>query len=385
MSLPLRFLPLVWKQVARRRTQALLTAGGVALAMFLFTLLRSLGEGVAEATEETAADATLVVYRESRFCPFTSRMPERYAPEIEKVDGVASVTPMRVVVSNCRASLDVVTFRGVPKEAFAAREAARFRLVEGSLADWTSRADAALLGRTLAERRRLRVGDRFDATGVTVTVSGIFESDEAQDQNVAYVDLAFLQRSVGRGQLGVVTQFVVRVTDPARLDDVAARIDARFRGEPDPTSTRSEKAFTARAAADVLELVRFGEWVALACAAAVLALVANAIALSVQDRMRDLAVMETLGYTGRLLAGLVVLESATLAVVGGVIGTLGAALTLHFGSPSLSNEGLSIGFSTSPGVWAAGLGVAAAAGVLAGLVPAWRVARFDLVSAFRST
>lgn len=379
-----RFVPLVLKQLVRRPTPSLLTAGGVALAMFLFTLLRALGAGVAEATESGSADATLVVYRENRFCPFTSRLPERYTSTIAALPGVASVTPMRVVVSNCRASLDVVTFRGVPREAFAEREAAGFRIVGGSLADWRARGDAALVGKTLADRRRLRPGDRFDSSGVTVTVAAVFDSDAAQDRNAAYVDLGFLQRASGTAQTGVVTQFVVRVEDPARLDEVARAIDDAHRSEPDPTSTRSEKAFTARLAADVMELVRFASWVAFGCAAAVLALVANAIALAVQDRVRDLAVMETLGYTGLRLAALVVAESSALALAGGVAGIGAAAATLHVWSPSVTNEGLSIGFSMSLSVTCAALATALGSGVLAALVPAWRVARLDVVGSFRA-
>ena len=220
--------------------------------------------------------------------------------------------------------------------------------------------------------------------GVTVTVAAVFESDEPQDKNVAYVDLPFLQLSQGGQQLGIVTQFLVRVTDPTQLDAVAERVDAELKTEQDPTTTRSEKAFTARAAGDVMELVRFASWVAIGCAAAVLALVANAIVLSVQDRVRDLAVFETLGYTGRLLAGLVVLESAFLAFTGGALGTGAAVVALQVWSPSLSNEGLSIGFPTGPDVWLVGLAVSAVTGILAGLAPAWRVARLDLVGSFRA-
>src|SRR5687768_11185966 len=125
---PFRMLPLVVKQVTRRRTRTLLTVLGVAAAMFLFVAIRSLQEGVAAATEETSKDATLVVYRENRFCPFTSRLPERYDAAIRRVAGVTEVTPAMIVVSNCRASLDVITFRGVPAEAFAKGDAAAFRI-----------------------------------------------------------------------------------------------------------------------------------------------------------------------------------------------------------------------------------------------------------------
>ena len=73
-----RFFPLIFKQVLRQRTRSLLTILGVATAMFLFTVVEAVQAGMREATEQTAKDTTLVVYRENRFCPFTSKLPERY-------------------------------------------------------------------------------------------------------------------------------------------------------------------------------------------------------------------------------------------------------------------------------------------------------------------
>src|SRR5206468_6635677 len=132
-----------------------------------------------------------------------------------------------------------------------------FKLLSGSVAQWKDRTDAALLGETLANRRGLTVGDRFDAAGVTVYVAGVVRSDEPQDQNVSYVHLPFLQRASGDHRLGVVTQFNVKVDDPKQLDPVAAAIDAEFKHDPEPTQTSAEKAFVARAAADVVHLVGF--------------------------------------------------------------------------------------------------------------------------------
>src|SRR5688572_28128765 len=199
--LNLKFIPLVFKQIARHRTRTLLTVAGVATAMFLFTAVQAMQAGVGEATQTTAKDTTLVVYRENRFCPATSRLPEYYGDRIAKVPHVVSVVPMKIVVNNCRTSLDVVTFRGVPEESFVAHYVKDFKLLAGSIEQWKSRTDAALLGETLAERRGLKVGDRFDAAGVTVYVGGIVHSDEPQDQNVAYVHLQFLQRATGDRKL----------------------------------------------------------------------------------------------------------------------------------------------------------------------------------------
>src|SRR3954452_367525 len=222
--LSLKFIPLVWKQVVRHRARTLLTLVGVATAMFLFTAVQAMQAGVREATQTTARDTTLVVYRQNRFCPATSRLPEYYGDRIARMAHVASVVPMKIVVNNCRTSLDVVTFRGVPEDAFVEHYVKSFKLLSGSIDDWKNRTDAALLGETLANRRGLKVGDRFDAAGVTVYVAGIARSDEPQDQNVGYVHLAFLQRASGDRKLGVVTQFNVKVDDPAQLDSVAKAI-----------------------------------------------------------------------------------------------------------------------------------------------------------------
>src|SRR5687768_2132824 len=252
---------------------------------------------------------------------------------------------MKIVVNNCKTSLDVVTFRGVPKDRFVETYVPKFKLVSGSTSDWKSRTDAALLGETLANRRGLKVGDRFDAAGVTVFVAGIVRSSEPQDQNVAYVHLQFLQRASGSRKLGVVTQFNVKVDDPQRLDEVAKAIDAEFARDPDPTSTSAEKAFVARAAQDVIGIVRFTRWLGWGCLAAVLALVGNAIVLSVQDRIREHAVLQTLGYTGSLIARLIVVEGVMLGLIGGALGTVAALALVKWGHLSLSSEGLSVHMS----------------------------------------
>jgi putative ABC transport system permease protein len=380
----IRFTPLVWKQVIRHRLRTTLTILGVATGMFLHATVASLDQGVRAATSASARDNLLVVYRENRFCPFTSRLPEDYDRRLRAVPGVADVVPMRIVVSNCRASLDVVTYRGVRKEEFSVGEARKFRILDGSLDAWLLRSDAALVGATLAERRGFRVGDRFDSSGLTVTVAAIFESPEPQDRNVAYVDLPFLQRAPGARQEGKVTQFNVRVDDPSRMDEVARAIDAEFASAEEPTSTRSEKAFVARAAGDVMELVGFTRWVALGGLLAVLGLVANTIVLSVQDRVRDFGVLQTLGYTGGLLARLVVMEGVLLSLLGGLLGVGASVLLVSLSSFSLSNEGLSIDLVAGPAVWIGGLGASLLLGVLAGAVPAWRASRIPIASTFRA-
>jgi putative ABC transport system permease protein len=379
----LRFAPLIIKQVVRHRTRSFLTIGGVAIAMFLFCIVQAMHSGVQRATEITSQDTTLVVYRENRYCPFASRLPQWYEDRIAKVPGVREVIPMRIVVNNCRVGLDVVTFRGVQPEKMP-MVARSFTFIEGSIDQWQRRGDAAILGESLARRRGFRAGQSFDAAGLTVYVAGVVRSSEPQDQNVAYVHLDFLQRSASRVQDGIVTQFNVRVDDPAQLEQVAAAIDEQFRSDPEPTQTRPEKAFVARAAADVIEIVGFTRWLGWGALAAVLALVANAVVLSVQDRIKEHAIMQTLGFRSSLVAGLIIAESTLLGLAGGAIGTAGAVILLRLWSLNLSVEGVTVQAATDASVVLVGLFLAITLGLLAGLIPAWRASRREIAACFRA-
>jgi putative ABC transport system permease protein len=381
----LRFLPLIAKSVLRYRTRSLLAAGGVALAMSLFGAVEAMQAGVERATVRTAQDNVLVVYRENRFCPFASRLPQFYRDRIARVDGVAGVVPMRIIVSNCRASLDVVTFRGVPADDFARSLLPRMEFVAGSLDAWHSRSDAAVLGEALAQRRRARVGDRFTSAGISVYVAGIVRSADPQDRNVAYTHLGFLQESAQRGGTGgIVTQFNVLVRDPDRLQEVARAIDAEFESERDPTQTWPEKTFVARAAADLVAMVAFATWLAIGALIAVAALVGNAIVLALQDRVREHAILQTLGYRGSLVVRLVVGEGALLGLLGGAVGSGAAALLIGRGRYAFANEGLNVELETSVGTVLLGLAVAAAIGAAASVVPALLAARRDVVDSLRA-
>lgn len=380
---PLRYMPYVLKQITRNRVRTLLTAAGIAIAMFLFTAVQAMQAGVTLATQETADDTTLVVYRKDRYCPATSTLPQDYQPKIERIEGVERAIPVKVVVSNCRTSLDVVTFRGVPKDDFIEDRGSKITLIAGSYEEWKRRTDASLLGETLAMRRGLEPGMTFDAAGITSYVAGVIRSEDPQDQNVAYTALEFVQLA-GANRLGIVTQFNVKVTDSSYLEQVAAEIDELFRVAQEPTATFTEKAFVGRIADDVIELVAFASWLGLGCLAAVLALVANSIILSVQSRVSEHAVLQTLGYSGTLIAGLIIVEGVILSLAGGLIGAIAAIGVAEYGSFALSVEGQSIPITAGPGLLASGLLVCGGIGVAAGLVPAVQASRREIAACFRA-
>ena len=377
MSAILNLLRLSWTQLSRHRVRSLLTVLGVASGMFLFTAVETLQRSLAKATEQTAADTTLVVYRQNRFCPSASRLPEHYADEIRRIDGVRDVIPVQIVVNNCGASLDVITFRGVPDDQLA-KFAPEIQVIAGSMEEWQKRGDGALLGEVFAQRRGLKPGDRFDGAGVTVTVAGILRSPFPQDNNVAYVKLPFLQRASKAG-LGVVTQFNVRVNSSQDLKPVAKAIDERFHSDAQPTDTRPEKAFFAETAAELIELIGFTRWLGIGAVLAVTALVANALLLVVRGRVKENAVLRTLGYPGRAIGCLVIGEGGMLGLAGGVAGVGLSAAFLRWQSFTMGNEGQTLAIQPDAAVIITGIVAALVLGIFASLWPAWQAVMQPIV------
>ncbi len=382
MNAAINLLKLAWIQLTRHRVRSLLTILGVASGMFLFTAVETLQRSLGKATEASAADTTLVVYRENRFCPAASRLPEHYADEIRKIPGVREVIPVQIVVNNCGASLDVVTFRGVPDELLR-KFAPEIEIMEGSEEEWRRRDDGALLGEVFAKRRGLTPGDRFDAAGVTVTVSGILRSPFAQDNNVAYVKLPFLQQA-SRAGLGVVTQFNVRVTESKQLEPVATAIDELFRSGQEPTDTRPEKAFFAETASELVELIGFTRWLGIAAVIAVGGLVANALLLVVRGRVKENAVLRTLGFPGRAIGWLVLSEGGMLGLAGGMVGVGLAAGFLRWQSFTMGNEGQTLAIQPDATVIAVGVLASLTLGIFASLWPAYQAMTQPIVKNLRS-
>lgn len=381
MKQALNLFLLAAKQALRHRTRSILTLLGVAIGMFLFSSVESMQAALREATETTAADTTLVVYRENRFCPATSRLPEHYLSRIRDIEGVAEAIPVQVAVNNCGASLDVIAFRGVPGDQLD-RYNPDLELLEGSYGAWTARSDGALVGEHFARRRNLSPGDTFEAVGVRVQVEGIIRSPNPQDNNVAYVHLPFLQQA-SRVGLGTVTQFNVRVAHPDFLEPVAREIDALFAADIAPTLTRPEKAFFAQTAKDMIEMIGFTRWLGLGAVLGVLGLVANALLLAARTRVKEGAILQTIGFPRQAIGWLVVFEGTLLGLAGGFLGSLGAAAFLGWRRFTFGNEGLTLALSPSFSVTLAGIGVALLLALLASLWPALEAARRPIVQSLR--
>src|SRR5438270_78430 len=218
-----RFAPYVLKSLWRHRTRTALTVSGSAVALFVFCFIGAVREGLAALTRDQAADRTLIVFQANRFCPSTSRLPEDYARAIGKLPGVQDVVPIQVFMNNCRASLDLVVFHGIPPEKL--KTARDLKLVTGAWSSFERQRDAAVVGQALARRRGLSVGQKFSVGEVTVTVAGIYTAAHPAEENFLYTHLEFLQRARGLNSVGMVTQFEVRLADGADVGATCRAID----------------------------------------------------------------------------------------------------------------------------------------------------------------
>jgi putative ABC transport system permease protein len=377
----MKFLPYILKTLWRHRSRTILTVSGSAVAVYVFCFVGAIQEGMDDLRRRQQAKGSLITFQANKFCPATSHLPQDYDEQIARLDGVREVIPIQVFTNNCRASLDVVVFYGVPPKLL--RVARDFELVSGSWAEYEQHQDAAVVGRAVAARRGIRTGDKFSIGDLSVQVAGVFESDDPAEENYIYSHLDFLQRGKGMDRVGTVTQLEVLLDHGVDLDAKSVEIDRALQGGPVETTTRPKGVFQAKSLGDLTQLIGMAHYLGYACVGLVLALVATTTIMSVEDRIAEHAVLQTIGFSGATVFRLVMTESVLLSVAGGGAGVMAAMLSLELSSLSIGAEAVTIAFTPSFRLAALGLIVSAVAGALAGVAPALHASAADIVPALR--
>lgn len=376
-----KFTPYVLKTLWRHRARTLLTVGGAGVAMFVFCFVGSVQEGLRRLTHDEDSQRTLIVFQENRFCPTSSRLPQDYARRITDIPGVVDVMPVQVWTNNCRASLDIVVFNGAPPQQL--RKARDLTLASGNWSEFETRRDAAIVGRNVAQRRRLKPGDQFSIGEMSVKVAGVFTSPVPAEENLIYTSLDYLQYGRGKEFTGIATQLEVKTADGVDPDALARRIDEVLKDGPVATTTRRKGAFQASTLSDLIDLIDFAHWLGYACLGLVLSLVATTTVMSVQDRIQEHAVLQTLGLRPSRVFRLVIAESMLVCAIGGLVGTATALAALSFGGLAIGAEGVTIAFRPSAELAVSSLTVSLVVGVIAGLFPAIQAGKTPIVSALR--
>lgn len=379
-----KLAPFVLKTLWRHRTRTLLTLSGTAVGLFVFCFVGSIQEGLDDLLGQREARQSLIVFQAHKFCPGTSRLPQDYAQKIAQLPGVRDVVPIQVFTNNCRASLKIEVFYGLPPEKL--RSARDFRLIEGSFEEFQDHQDAALVGRAVAERNdQIGIGKTFKLGDYTVVVAGIFACDQnAAEENHIYTHLEFLQRPPGRkSQVGTVTQLEVLLEPGVDADQKCRAIDEALRGGQVETETRTKGAFQAKSLGDLSELLGLVHYLGLACVGVVLMLVTTTTVMAVGDRIREHAVLQTLGFSTLRIFGLVIAESVIIGTLGGVIGVGLAMGYLAYSDMAIGADAVTVSFTPSLDLALLGLALGPAIGVAAGIFPALRAANAEVVPALR--
>jgi putative ABC transport system permease protein len=358
-----------------------LTVSGSAVALFVFCFVAAVHEGMDNLLRHTSAARSLITFQANKFCPATSHLPQDYAREIAALDGVRQVVPVQVFTNNCRASLDVVVFHGMPPAKL--REVRGIQFVSGSWPEFSLHQDSALLGRAVADRRGVRAGEKFSIGGLTVHVAGIFRGQDPSEENYVYTHLDFLQRREGRNLTGTVTQFEILLDAGVDAAAKCEEIDAKFRHGAVQTNTRPKGVFQHSSLGDLAPLIGMTRYLGFACLGLVFALVSTTTLMSVQDRRKEHAVLQTIGFSGTQVFCMIVAESTLLGLAGGLLGVVLAVVALAFGNLSVGAEAVTLAFTPSLHLVLVGTAVSLVTGVVAGIAPAAYAIRVEIVPALR--
>jgi putative ABC transport system permease protein len=184
------------------------------------------------------------------------------------------------------------------------------------------------------------------------------------------------------GQQDKISTFYFRVDRQDDVSRVAATVDNMFHDAPEPTKTETESNFRLSWIAMMGNVKAFILSICLAVVFAILLVSANTMAMSIRERVREVAVLKTLGFTRTTILSLFVGEAVTLALAGGVLGALlgTGAVRMVANSPAALFFG---GLSVTPGTFAVALAVAAFVGFISSFLPSLRASRLNIVEGLR--
>lgn len=382
----MRYAVLVWAGLWRKPARTVLTSLSVATAFLLYGALSGTLASFDELLDGITGDS-VVLFTTSRV-NMAAGLPMAYQSRIERVHGVASVEIEQGLDGYYEDPTNDVGTQVIQVDRRLANPPPDVIVSPEALEAMRQMRTGAIMGKALADKFGWKVGQRLPlATGVVrkdgsnvwmFDVVGTWDTDStrfASDQiwiNFDYFDEA---RAFGNG---MVTAFAVRVADPAQATRVAAEIDALFTNSPNETLTRSV-ADMIRAEIDQVTNIRLIINVVLSAVLfTLLFLTGNTMMQSTVERIPELAVLKTYGYSDAVIAGMVLIESLLMCVISALVG-IALAATLLF--PLIASAFQIGSLPMDESVVATGVAIAVVLAGVSALMPAWRAQRLSVVDA----
>lgn len=383
----LRHLPLVAKNAARNRRRTLLAALSIAASFCLLGVLLALYYAffIVEATPEQAR-RLVVRHRVSILNP----LPISYLDRIRRTPGVVEAMVFQYFGGVYKDERDLRNYFG----RFAVDAERLFRIYpdyrvsdaerEAFLHDRTG----CIVGRPLAERFNFKPGDRITLRGdifpvtLELTVRGIY--DKPRDNENLFFHYEYLRESVPAAERDLVYSFGVLAESADAVPRIAEAIDAQFERSADATKTETERAFELSFLAFLGNIKLFLLALSAALTFTLMLVSANTVAMSVRERMREVGVLKTLGYTPAMILALLLGEAAAIAAAGGALGMIlaEAICALLRQTPILFVDLKAVHVPLSGVV--VSLTAATLIGAFGGLAPALGASRRSIIDALRA-
>lgn len=382
----MKFFPLIWKNLTRRKVRTTFTLLSLVAAFVLFSLLGAIRQALSLGIDVAGQDRLVMRHKVS----IIQLLPQSYQGRILALQGVSDATAQTWFGGNYQDSDTFFAKIVVQPESFL-RVYPEYVLSASERKSWLETRTGAVVGQQLAETFGWKVGDRIPIqadiwptkTGNTweLDVVGIYEgSKEDVDDSQLFFRYDYFDEARRFGQ-GLVGWYVIRIANPDDSAKVAARLDATFANSESETKTEPEAAFVQGFANQVGNIAAIIGSIVGAVFFTILLVAGNTMAQSVRERTSELAVLKTLGFTNGGVMALVLAEALLLVVLGGGLGLLLGWLLVPVVGESL--KGLLPVFRLPGRDVAVGAVIILLLALAAGALPALQAMRLRIVDALR--
>jgi putative ABC transport system permease protein len=382
-----KYAPLVWAQLFRKKTRTVLTILSVLVAFLLFGLLQAVQSAFESGADAADARRLLSTARYSIIEP----LPMAHLRQIERVPGVVNVAFADWFGAKYQNESNAFAVFAVDPARYLDLYS-EFTIPPAQREAFIKTRTGAIAGQRLVDRYGWKVGQKLPLSSEIHTKSdgslnwefdlvGIFDAEDPAVRgntdlvliNVAYFDEA---RQFGKGKTG---WYIIRIDDAGRAREIAAEIDRLFANSPDETKTQPEKEFAVGFAKQIGDIGALVTRILMAVFFTILLLTGNTMAQAIRERIPELAVLKTLGFSSATVTLLVIAEALMLIVLGGGLGMLGAVAMM----PALngSTGGRFPPLYIEPMTWVMAAVIALVLALAIGLPPALRVNRLRIVDA----
>jgi putative ABC transport system permease protein len=382
-----KHLPLLWANLGRKKLRTGLTLASIIVAFLLFGLMQTLRVALTGNPDLAGVDRLVTIHKIAIIQP----LPESYLNRIRAVDGVkvaCSHDWFGGVYQDDRNQLpaiavDVPTFFQVYAE---------YSLPPEQKDAWLKDRTGVIVGKLVAQRFGWKVGDTIplrsniwvqkDGGNVwPMKVVGIYDAGNGDNQSL-YFHHEYLDESRGGGvPKGTIGWVVVRVQDPARSAEVARTIDGMFANSSTETKTATEKAFIQGFANQMGNIGALLTAIATAVFFTMLLVTANTMGQSIRERLNEIGVMKTLGYSNFSVTGLVLGEALLVTALGGAVG-LGLAALTSLGMAQAVAQFFPV-LGMPPSTYAIGALLIVVLGGIAAALPCVQASQLKIVDALR--